>query len=145
MAHEVITEQEACSIPEIQELYCLTEQDIEDCTIPDLFDCDPDYFNWCVPNKMPLVKVPVVEVLDKYIIVPDNNMIEHLSDFELEDGLSDKCKQMLIIWYGENFKSKFIEVESKWDNFNKLSYGIAFRGGSGYTYGIWKYIANKKS
>ena len=136
----IVTESEACNIQELIGLFELTDREIEDCEIRDLFNCDPDYFNWGINGS--LTKIPFVEVLDKYIIVPDDYVIEAVSDYTIQ-ALSEKCKLMLQRFFEDNFKTYFTEVQSTWENFYSLSFGIAYRGGSGYSYGIWRYN-NKK-
>jgi hypothetical protein len=135
MKRIVLTESEAVSYPEIAKLYELTAEEIENCYIRDLFECDPDYFNWGVHG---LYKLPFVELLDKYIIIPDDNYIEAITDYKLSK-LSDKCKLMLVNFFEDNFKDYFTSVESTWKSFNGLNFGVAFRGGAGYSYAIWKY------
>lgn len=136
MKHIVITEREVCDYPELVELFELKEQDIEDCTVPDLFSMDPDYFSWGIKNH--LHKISFVEILDKYIIVPDDDVINAISDYKIEK-ISDKCKEMLIRFFDFKPSQYFISVEDTWKSFNGLSFGIAYRGGMGYSYSIWRY------
>lgn len=142
MKRIVITQSEAVQIDEIINDYEFTEEDIENQNAENhFFECDPDYFNWGIKDH--LHKIPFVKVLDKYIIVPDDYMIEAISDYKLK-GLSDKCKEMLIRFFDNNFNDYFISVESSWRNFDGLNFGIAYRGGEGYSYSIWRYQNKNK-
>ena len=142
MKRIIITESEVCAIPELVELFCLTENEIENCEVNDIFNSDPDYFSWGIKDH--LHKIPFVEVLDKYIIVPVDYMIEYASDDKISNGLSDKCKEMLIRFFQDDFKIWFTSVECSWKNFDGLNFGIAYRGGSGYSYSIWNYRNKNK-
>src|SRR5208283_4493595 len=127
----VISESEASCIKELQELFYLDAEDIENCEIPDLFRSDPDYFNWGLKNH--LHKIPFVEVMDKYIIVPDEDLIEAVSDYTVKE-ISEKCKEMLIRFFERDFRIWFNPViENTWKAFDGLSFGIAYRGGEGYS------------
>ena len=136
---EIIQEKEVHMYPELVELYELTEDEIENCYVTDIFRCDPDYFNWITPNKYPLLKIPFIEVLDKYIIVPDDDFIQVATDYEIEK-LSDKCKLMLTRFFDDNWKDYFPDTNHRtWKDFENIRLGIAYRGGSGYAYSLHSY------
>jgi len=122
MKRIVVTESEAVFIPEIIDVWDISESEKECGKIRDIWNTDPDYFNYD-----DLLKVPFVETCDKYIIVPDYYEI------------SEEAKEMLISFFEDNFKTVFDSLVSSWDVFMGTERGIAYRGGSGYVYSIWMY------
>jgi len=140
MKRKIIQECEVCCFSDLVELFELTEDEIENC----YFDADPDYFNWLPANKIGLYKIPFVEVLGKYIIVPDDSYIEVVTNCGME-SIPDKCKLMLSRFFDEDFKQYFsVSDLQTWVYFSDLQYGIAYRGGSGYAYTLYKYNPRKK-
>jgi len=115
-----ITEQDTLIIPELVELCCITQEDIENGEIQDFFACDPDYV------KSDGYSTPFVTV-DDYIISP----------FELEP--TDK---VLIKWYFRGAENRKNEKNS-WEIWSKTKDGIAYRGGVGYVYDIAVYSYKK--
>lgn len=142
MERIIICESEACNIQELIDLFELTPENIENGEIPDLFRSDPDYFSFGIGEKH-IHKIPFVEILDKYIIVPDDYIIEAISDYTIK-GISDKCKEMLIKFFNQDFRTYFTAKDNTWEAFNSFNFGIAYRGGKGYSYEVWSYKNKRK-
>lgn len=58
------------------------------------------------------------------------------------DDANNEIEDLLRKFYSEDFKSYFTnETPQTWENYDSEDFnGIAYRGGSGYVYTIWKYI-----
>ena len=59
----------------------------------------------------------------------------------------DPSESRVIVDFFDTHKAAddpFKQLESSWDNFHKTYTGIAYRGGKGYTYGIYEYIPHSK-
>jgi hypothetical protein len=74
-----------------------------------------------------------IDIDESHTIVIVANANDLFGDINL------KAIELLNDFYADEFKSHFAKQRSNWDVFNSLDNGIAYRGGIGYAYTIWKY------
>lgn len=130
---KLINSREVFEYPELVEQFCPTQDEEESGDMYNLFTGDPDYFNWGKHHKIPFVQY------DNFVIVPEPDTLSALNDYVWNGLISPHCEQMLLGFFHKDFKEFFESVHSTWQDFEALTQGIAYRGGSGYTYSIWKY------
>ena len=85
---------------------------------------DPDIIR-CNDNKL-------------YFIAPVVNGKRYVLTHDEVDATE---REMLTHFFDEDFMKYFEALPSNWDVFNRAERAIAYRGGSGYLYSIWGYVA----
>lgn len=109
---------------------------IENQSIPDYLKCDPDFIRFTGFNNgyEEIKRLPFEE------ITIGNTCYIYTNDFENE--LTQLAKDMLTQFFSSKYKNYFESTEANtWEAFEKEENCIAYRGGAGYTYGIWRYTA----
>jgi len=109
----------------------MEENDIDD--VLSLFEGDPDMIR---VNNSKICYV-TFENEDETIIV--------YADFSylLEDKDIPKLQKMLETFVEDwaILHDNYVKIDNQtWEAFDELENGIAYRGGSGYSYTIWKYL-----
>lgn len=105
----------------------LHDNEIDD--ILSLFEGDPD-----------LLKIDCSQILFIDIETKEHHFIIYLDcEYEVEN---ERIEQRLKEFFSADYKELFENPEKNtWDTFNGNSDIIAYRGGSGYVYTLWAYIA----
>ena len=63
-------------------------------------------------------------------------ILRNMDEGELEKREYDA----LIHFFSKDFNKHFVQNHRTWQDWEKESCGIAYRGGSGYCYALWSYI-----
>jgi len=119
---EYITESDALFMLELKERLDITEEDIDKGEIQDFFCCDPDYikFRKC-DGRGQTPFVIVTEGKTTYIITP----------YEIEPD-----EKEIVDWFLAGSENE-LDIENTWQDWKNVNQGIAYRGGSGYCYGLY--------
>jgi hypothetical protein len=92
---------------------------IKNFSIPDFLCCDPD-----------LVRHNFKSICFETLLLKDVTYVYTFDDLDPAESA------IIVDFLGDKNVS---EIESSWSAFNRLENGIAFRGGAGYTYSIYKH------
>ena len=95
------------------------------CEVYDLFQSDPD-----------ILRITGSEVSFTEVDINENTAFIIYSDSEYR-AFDSEIKGMLQLFYADNFRDYFTNLDSSWTVFRSLVNGIAYRGGQGYHYAIW--------
>jgi hypothetical protein len=97
------------------------------CDVYDLFQSDPD-----------ILRIKNSEVSFTEVDINENTAFIIYSDSEYRASESE-IKGMLQLFFADNFRDYFTNLDSSWTVFRSLANGIAYRGGQGYHYTIWEH------
>lgn len=104
----------------------------------DVHDYD-DLYKW-FEGDPDMLKLPGTIYDDDVVVTFDNFEYKNTQYVVYEDvvyeGDDSRIEPILTDFFSEDWKDKFEKLESNWNNFYPGT--IAYRGGSGYTYTIWK-------
>ncbi len=117
-----ITECEALYIDELRDRLDITAEDKENGYIQDFFNCDPDYIKSNETDgrgQMP------------FVVITENDTTYIISDGEL-----DEIELEIVQWWLDGAENE-LDIENNWNIWNKVNHGIAYRGGSGYSYTLY--------
>lgn len=95
------------------------------CDVYDLFESDPDILR-IMSSEISFTEVDIDEKTSFVIFT------------ESEIAYNSEIKEMLSLFYADNFQDYFTRLASSWTVFRSLVSGIAYRGGRGYCYTIWE-------
>lgn len=96
----------------------MTDEELAEFVIDMIFDSDPDKIN--------------IYGYESYCAQINNHVIVY-------GDLDESELQLVSDFYNEGFQDKFFHVENTWENYEDDRYiNIAYRGGKGYVYTIWR-------
>jgi len=112
-------------IKELQEVFCINDDEIENGRALTIFEGDPDYIKTNQENNRGNIIFVTYETDNKLYII---------SNMELD--IMDK---EIVEWWLNGAKGdKIDDSNNNWNYwYNKAKKGIAYRGGSGYVYSLY--------
>lgn len=96
------------------------------CDVYDFFQSDPDILR-IMGSEISFTEVDIDEKTS-FVIFTESKIT-----------YDSEIKEMLSLFYTDNFQDFFTNRVSSWALFRSLVSGIAYRGGRGYCYTIWEY------
>lgn len=112
------------------EMFNTSDIDVLSDSMFQLFEGDPD-----------MLKLNGETVLFTDIKYRGEQFVIYLDGSYIVDN--EEIERMLSVFYTDEYQLSFDSIEGGWDAFHDGM--IAYRGGAGYSYSIWKYIASNRN